>query len=264
MLKVTDVSLRFGGLQVLRRVSFCLGDSEILAVIGPNGAGKSALLNVISGIYRPDEGDVVVGETSLLGLRPDRISALGIGRSFQHLELFGRLTVLENLLVARHAHMRSGAATGSLFWGRARREETEHRRRAEEILDFFELWPYRHKTAGSLPFGIQKLVGVARAMATDPRVLLLDEPGSGLSRDEKEDLARFLLRLRYDVGIPMLWIEHDTEMVVDLADRVVVLNYGAVIAQGSPEEIRTNEEVLIAYLGETPQAAPDASEAATP
>lgn len=250
ILEARDLSLSFGGIKALDRVTVGVGDKEIVAVIGPNGAGKTTLLNCISGIYRHQGGEVLLDGHSLSRLRPDQVARQGIGRSFQHLELFDRLTVLENLMVSRYCRTRAGTLRCALFWGPAEREEVESRERAEKILDFFELWPYRHKLAGSLPFGVQKLVGVARAMATDPRVLLLDEPGSGLTRDEKEDLARFLLRLRADLYCPILWVEHDIQMVLDLADRIYVLDYGVVIAQGAPDEVVRDPEVIKAYLGE--------------
>ena len=250
LLEVRGVHLRFGGVVVLDDVSLTVGEREILAVIGPNGAGKTALLNCIGNIYRPQRGEALLAGESLRGKRPYQVARAGIGRSFQHLELFGHLTVTENLLVARHSRMRAGTLRCAAFWGPARAEEIEGHRAVEEIVDFFELWPYREQQTASLPFGVQKLVGVARAMATEPKLLVLDEPGSGLTRDEKEDLARFLLRLRYDLGIPILWVEHDIRLVMDLADRVQVLDYGATIAEGTPDEVRRHPEVVRAYLGE--------------
>lgn len=250
ILEATNISLSFGGIKALNDVTVGVDSHEIVAVIGPNGAGKTALLNCISAIYRPQVGEVLLDGKSLVGARPDKVASEGIGRSFQHLELFDRLTVLENLLVARYCRGKAGTLRCALFWGLAQKEELRARERVEEVLDFFELWAYRHKPAASLPFGVQKLVGVARAMATDPRVLLLDEPGSGLTRDEKESLARFLLRLRADLGIPILWVEHDIEMVLDLADRVYVLDYGVKIAEGTPDEVAREQRVIDAYLGE--------------
>lgn len=253
LLEVHDLQLQFGGVVVLDDVSLDVGEHEILAVIGPNGAGKTALLNCISGIYRPQRGSVSLAGEETVGMRAYKVARRGIGRSFQHLELFSHLTVAENLLVARHARMRAGTLRCAAFWGPSRREEIAHRRAIEEIVDFFELWSYRHKLASSLPFGVQKLVGVARAMAGEPKLLLLDEPGSGLTRDEKEDLARFLLRLRYDWDVPILWIEHDIKMVMDLAERIQVLDHGSTIARGTPDEVRRDPAVIRAYLGDRAQ-----------
>lgn len=250
ILRVRNLGLQFGSRWVVDDVSLDVPDEGVVAVIGPNGAGKTALLNCISGIYHPQRGSIQLAGQDVLGRRPDQLAALGIGRSFQHLEMFGRLTVIENLQVARYAKTRAGTIRSAMFWGAARREEIQQRQEVEEILDFFELWPFRNKPAGGLPFGIQKLVGVARAMAIDPSILLLDEPGSGLTRDEKEDLARFLLRLRYERRIPILWVEHDIQMVLDLAEAIHVLDFGRTLADGPPEEIRTDPAVIDAYLGD--------------
>lgn len=250
LLEVEDLELRFGGITAVNHVTFGM-DREVLAVIGPNGAGKSSLLNCICGVYRPQGGVISLHGQEITGMRPHQVAELGVGRSFQHLELFDRLSVAENLLVARHIRMRAGVVGGAVFFGRSRREEITHRDAVEHLIDFFELWSYRHQRAASLPFGIQKLVGVARAMAVEPSVLLLDEPASGLSRDEKDDLARFILRLRYDLEIPILWVEHDIAMVSDLADRVLVLDHGNVLALGRPAEVRKDPVVISAYLGDS-------------
>jgi branched-chain amino acid transport system ATP-binding protein len=249
ILEIEDLSLGFGGLQVLRAVSLDVLRGKVTALIGPNGAGKTALLNCVSGIYRPQSGRVLFEGENLVGRSPERIARLGIARSFQNLELFPSLTVIENLLVARDHRFRGSVVEAAAFYGRVRRQEIEQRGFVEKVIDFFELWPVRHVRAHDLPYGQQKIVGFARAMAADPTLLLLDEPGSGLTRDEKEDLARFILRLRYDWEVSILWIEHDLQMVMDLADRVHVLSAGQCIASGLPEAVRKVPAVIDAYVG---------------
>jgi branched-chain amino acid transport system ATP-binding protein len=249
ILKAEDIRLAFGGLEVLHEVKIDVTEGGVTAVIGPNGAGKTAFLNCISGIYKPQYGGIEFLDREIQGMHPDRIARMGIGRSFQNLELFTHLTVTENLLVARDAHFNGGAFRSMLFWGPGRRQEVKQREEVEKVIDFFELWHVRNIRAEDLPYGQQKIVGVARAMATSPKLLLLDEPGSGLTRDEKEDLARFLLRLRYDWGVSILWVEHDLQMVLDLANRIHVLQMGTCIADGTPEEIRNHPDVVKAYVG---------------
>jgi branched-chain amino acid transport system ATP-binding protein len=255
ILEIEHVSLSFGGLQVLQNVRLDALNGKVTALIGPNGAGKTALLNCISGIYRPQAGKIAFGGGDLVGRTPEEIARMGIARSFQNLELFPSLTVLENLLVARDSHFRGSILGAAVFFGPARRREIVQREAAERVIDFFELWPLRHVRAHDLPYGQQKIVGFARAMAADPKLLLLDEPGSGLTRDEKEDLARFILRLRFDWKVSMLWIEHDLQMVSDLADRVHVLNLGECIASGTPEEVKRMPAVINAYVGDDQVAA---------
>jgi len=240
ILEIEDVSLGFGGLQALRNVRLDALSGKVTALIGPNGAGKTALLNCISGIYRPQAGRIAFAGENLVGRLPEEIARMGIARSFQNLELFPSLTVLENLLVARDSRFRGSVLGAAVFFGPARRREIAEREAAERVIDFFELWPFRDVRAHDLPYGQQKIVGFARAMAADPKLLLLDEPGSGLTRDEKEDLARFILRLRFDWKVSILWIEHDLQLVSDLADRVHVLNLGECIASGTPEEVAAN------------------------
>jgi branched-chain amino acid transport system ATP-binding protein len=249
ILKVEDLSLSFGGLQVLRKAGIDALRGKVTALIGPNGAGKTAMLNCISGIYAPQSGRITLDGNDSLGQSPQHIARAGVARSFQNLELFPSLTVLENLLVARDQHFRGSVFGTALFFGPARRRELAEREKVERVIDFFELWPLRNIRAHDLPYGQQKIVGFARAMAADPKLLLLDEPGSGLTRDEKEDLARFILRLRYDWKISVLWIEHDLQMVSDLADRVHVLNVGECIASGTPEEVKQVPAVIDAYVG---------------
>lgn len=254
-LEVSGLTLRFGGILALAGVSFSARPSELLAVVGPNGAGKTALLNCVNGIYRPTSGRIALDGEELGRVPLRRMAALGVGRAFQHAELFPHLSVIDNLLVGRHPRMRAGVLTGGIRLGRARREELEQRRAVEEIVDFFELYRYRDEPVGGLPYGIQKLVGVARALAGEPGVLLLDEPCTGLIREEREDLARFLLRIHYEMKPTIVWVEHDMQMVSDLADRVIVLNHGVKVAEGTPDEVRADPEVVAAYLGKPVETA---------
>ena len=250
ILDIEGVSLSFGGLHVLKNARLDALDGEVTALIGPNGAGKTALLNCISGIYRPQSGRITFSGENIIGHSPEQIARLGVARSFQNLELFPSLTVLENLLVARDSRFHGNVLEAALFFGPIRRREILEREAAERVIDFFELWPVRHIHAHDLPYGQQKIVGFARAMAADPKLLLLDEPGTGLTRDEKEDLARFILRLHFDWKVSILWIEHDLQMVSDLADRVHVLNLGECIASGTPAEVKRVPAVISAYVGD--------------
>ena len=248
-LEIQDVTIRFGSIEAVKHMSFHLGDDELVALIGPNGAGKTALLNSICGIYTPAEGDILLDGSSLVGMRPDHIAQRGIGRAFQNGELFEGLSVIENLMVARGKDLPGSSWVAGAWWGPYHRAERRALEEVEEIIDFFEIERYRHTQIGSLPFGVQKLVGVARALTTNPSILLLDEPSSGLTRQEKEDFSRYLLRIRLDRGTPVLWIEHDMQMVMDLADRAVVLDYGRKIAEGPTHEVADDPEVAAAYLG---------------
>jgi len=249
-LAVENVTLRFGGLVVLDDVSLLVERGELFALIGPNGAGKTSVFNCISGLYRPAAGRIRFQGHDVVGMKPHDIARLGVARTFQHGELFPHLTVVENLLVGRHARFRTNLVGEALFSRRVRDQEVEHRRVVEEILDFVELGRHRHTTVASLPFGMQKLVGFARALALEPKLLLLDEPSAGLNRDEREDLARFVLRIKHELGIPMIWIEHDMQMVADLADRIFVLDYGKPLAQGTPDQVLNDPRVIAAYLGQ--------------
>lgn len=249
-LTVRDIHLSFGGLKALNGVSLEVKDGEILAVIGPNGAGKTCLLNCINGFYRPQRGEIFFEGKQITKLPPHKIADLGISRTFQNIELYTGLSTLDNLMAARHIRMKQGALASALFFGPARREELEHRRVVEEIIDFLEIEPIRKKTVALLPYGMRKRVELGRALALDPRVLLLDEPMAGMNVDEKEDIARFIIDIQELKRIPIVLVEHDMEVVMDIADRVVVLDFGSKIAEGLPEEIEHNPQVISAYLGE--------------
>jgi branched-chain amino acid transport system ATP-binding protein len=248
-LVVKDLVLSFGGIQALRSISFEAAPSELIALVGPNGAGKTAMLNCINGIYHPRGGEILLDGEQIGGRPLWKMVDLGVGRAFQHAELFPHLTVMENLLIGRHRSFRSGAIMSGLYFGLARAEEIAARRHIEAIIDFFEIYRYRNTPVGKLSYGTQKIVGVARALATQPKLLLLDEPSTGLVREERENLARFLLRIVHDIGPTIVWVEHDMQMVSDLADRVVVLNHGSKIAEGSPREVAALPSVQAAYLG---------------
>ncbi len=249
ILSAKNVSISFRGIQALMNVSISVGGEEILGLIGPNGAGKTVLLNCINGVYKPDQGSISFRGQQINGLQRHEIAPLGIARTFQQIELFRQLSVIENTLTGSHFKLKTNIFSGGIYWGMGKKLEMKARKEAEEILDFLELYPYRKQKVGSLSFGIQKLVGLARAMAMDPKMLLLDEIGSGLNREEKENLARFLLRIQYEKKIPMIWVEHDLEMITQLADRLVCLNYGQVIAEGSPREVTSDPSVIEAYMG---------------
>jgi branched-chain amino acid transport system ATP-binding protein len=249
-LHVDRVSLSFGGLVALSDVSFQVRAGEILAIIGPNGAGKTSLLNCINGFYRPDRGRIFFEGQDITHLPPYKIAALGISRTFQNIALYTGMSVLDNLMAARHLHMRHGMLASALYFGRALREEVEHRRVVEEIIDFLEMEAIRKKIVGTLPYGLRKRVELGRALALEPTLLLLDEPMAGMNVEEKEDMARFILDVHERRRATILLIEHDMGLVMDIAQRVVVLDFGLKIAEGSPDEIKSDPRVIKAYLGE--------------
>ncbi|MFI0444231.1 ABC transporter ATP-binding protein [Actinomadura sp. 6N118] len=250
ILELADVRLSFAGVTAIDGVSFGVRPDELFAVIGPNGAGKTSIFNVISGVYRPQEGRVAFDGTDLLGRRPHEIASLGIARTFQNVELFANLTVLDNLMLGRHQQLRYGALAGMAWLGRARKAELAARLAVEDIIDFLELEQWRRHTVGLLPYGVQKRVELGRALAQEPKLLLLDEPVAGMNLEETEDMARYILDIREELGIPMILVEHDMGLVMDLADRVLVVDFGVPIALGTPSDIRTDPEVIRAYLGE--------------
>ncbi|RJL34155.1 ABC transporter ATP-binding protein [Bailinhaonella thermotolerans] len=249
MLAVEDVHLRFDGVTAIDGVSFEVGPAELFAVIGPNGAGKTSVFNVISGVYRPQRGRVRFLGEDIAGRRPHRIAAMGLARTFQNVELFHNLTVLDNLMLGRHCHFRYGALAALAWLGRARREELAARARAEDIVDFLELEAWRRHPVRLLPYGIQKRVELGRALAMEPRLLLLDEPVAGMNLEETEDMARFVLDVRDELGVPMVLVDHDMGLVMDLADRVLALDFGRPVACGTPERVQGDPEVIRAYLG---------------
>ena len=249
VLQVLDLKLSFGGIRALDGVDLLVKPGEIVGLIGPNGSGKTSVLNIISGLYKADNGKILFDGKDITGFPPHKIAGMGIGRSFQLAELFRLMTVLENLLLGCHTEMKSNLFSSGVFWGMAQKEEIVFRKRVEEVIDFMELARYRKHMVGSLSIGLQKLVGVARALCMHPRIMFLDEPSSGMNRQEKEDLARFVMRIKYELGIPVLWVEHDMKLIGDLTDRLVVLHCGRKIAEGTFEEVTTNPAVVRAFLG---------------
>jgi branched-chain amino acid transport system ATP-binding protein len=250
LLEVERVSLAFGGLDVLHDVSVEVRSGERVAVIGPNGAGKTSLLNCINGFYHPRSGRIRYGGRVITRAGPHDIARLGVGRTFQNIELFTGATVLQNLLLARHRHIRYGLVSAGVYYGRAQAEETSHRRRVEEIIDFLELEPVRHAIVGGLPYGLRKRVELGRALATEPDLLLLDEPTAGMPVEEKEDIVRFIADANEVLGISLLLIEHDMAVVMDVSHRVYVLEHGRLIGAGTPDTVRGDPRVIRAYLGE--------------
>jgi branched-chain amino acid transport system ATP-binding protein len=262
LLEARDVSLRFGGVRALSGVSFSVAKGELFSIVGPNGAGKTSMLNCISGRYAPTEGEIFYHGRNITNVRAHRRASIGIGRTFQNLALFGHMSVLDNIMVGRHHRLRAGFLRGPLYWiGGARREELENRHLVEDIIDFLELQHVRKAVAGTLPYGIRKRVELARAMALEPELILLDEPMAGMNLEEKEDMARYIVDLNEERGMTTIMIEHDMGVVMDISHRVMVLDFGSVIAEGLPEAVLNNEQVRRAYLGEddSSEKAPAAS-----
>ncbi len=248
-LEVSSLTLTFRGLAALMDVSFIVPEGQIVSLIGPNGAGKTSMLNCISGRYTPDCGQISLDGLDLLRLPAHRRTSLGLSRTFQNIALFKGLSVLDNLMVGRHHLMDTGLLASILYFGPARRKEDAHRLKVEEIIDFLGLSPYRHQIAGRLPYGVQKRVELGRALAAEPRLILLDEPMAGMNLEETEDMARYILDLNEEWAITTLLVEHDMGVVMDISDQVVVLDFGSVLAQGAPGEVQQNPEVVRAYLG---------------
>jgi branched-chain amino acid transport system ATP-binding protein len=249
LFEAKDVAVRFGGIKAVDGVSFAVQEGKVFTIIGPNGAGKTTLFNLISRIYDPSQGGLYFQGSEITKVPPHRIAALGIARTFQNIELFEHATVLQNLLLGRHAHRKSNLVSEIFFTPSVRRMEVEHREKAEQVIDFLDLEHYRDSLIAGLPYGVRKVVELGRALCTEPKLLLLDEPSSGLNTEETEDMAFWIHDIKNDLGITVLMVEHDMALVSEVSDEVLALNYGRVLATGTPREVQEHPEVVKAYLG---------------
>ena len=250
LLEIRDIHLAFAGVKAIDGVSLTVHRGEVFAVIGPNGAGKTSIFNCVSGVYHPQRGSISFEGRDLLGMRPDRVADLGVARTFQNIELFPQLTVLDNLMLGRHQHLHYGTPAAMLRIGKAAREEARNRAVVEGIVEFLDIQQHRKSFVAMLPYGIQKRVELGRALAMAPRLLLLDEPAAGMNLEETEDMARFITDIRRELGIGIVLVDHDMHLVMDLADTVLAIDFGRPIAVGTPHEIQSNQDVIRAYLGQ--------------